>query len=157
MNPITHIIVHCSDSSFGSATDIRDWHVRGNGWRDIGYHFVILNGDLGQGLRLESMDGSIEAGRQIDGDTVLRGDEVGAHAAGMNANSIGVCLIGAGAYTHAQLGVMFSLLEELRRRYSIPIGNIIGHREIPGVKKTCPTGLDMHWVRSTLVGMGKGG
>jgi hypothetical protein len=56
------------------ADTIRDWHVNGNGWRDIGYHLVIRR------------DGSIEKGRDIN--------DSGAHAAGYNSKSIGLCLVG---------------------------------------------------------------
>ncbi len=50
---ITEIIVHCSATPEGedyTVEQIREWH-KGNGWSDIGYHYVIYR------------DGSIHVGR----------------------------------------------------------------------------------------------
>ena len=149
MRKIDTIIIHCSDSKFGSSDDIRTWHKQ-RGWRDIGYHFVILNGKLGQGLFLESMDGSIETGRTLDGDAYLDKDEVGAHAYGMNSHSIGVCLIGVDTYTPKQQLSLKLVVSDLMLQYGVKVENIIGHREIKGVSKTCPTGLDMDEFRDSL-------
>jgi N-acetylmuramoyl-L-alanine amidase len=77
MRDLNRIILHCSATREGkdfSADTIRDWHVNGNGWRDIGYHWVIR------------LDGSIEVGRPLD--------EKGAHTKGHNKDSVGVCYIG---------------------------------------------------------------
>ena len=43
MRKINKIILHCSDSAWGSAAAIDRWHVE-RGMRRIGYHYVILNG-----------------------------------------------------------------------------------------------------------------
>jgi len=72
-----YIVIHCAATkpSMDVGVDtIRDWHVNGNGWRDIGYHLVIRR------------DGSVEKGRDIN--------DSGAHAAGYNSKSIGLCLVG---------------------------------------------------------------
>ena len=77
MKKINTIVVHCSATPRHkdfSAEDIRDWHVKGNGWDDIGYHFVIR------------LDGSIEYGRMVD--------KYGAHVKGHNYDSLGICYIG---------------------------------------------------------------
>ena len=70
------IIIHCSatrpSQDIGS-NDIDRWH-REKGWLKIGYHLVITR------------DGTLELGRDLD--------EVGAHAYGHNANSVGVCMVG---------------------------------------------------------------
>ena len=77
MRDINKIIIHCSATREGQDFDvetIRDWHVNGRGWSDIGYHYLIrLNGDL-------------ETGRSID--------KVGAHCKGHNKDSIGICYVG---------------------------------------------------------------
>ena len=57
MRAIEKIVIHCSATPRNkdfSAEDIRDWHVKGNGWSDIGYHYVIR------------LDGTIEYGRMVD-------------------------------------------------------------------------------------------
>ena len=42
---INQIIIHCTATPEGRDVDIkevRDWHQRGNGWSDVGYHFLIF-------------------------------------------------------------------------------------------------------------------
>ena len=77
MRKIAQIIIHCSATKEGKDFDvknIRDWHVNGNGWSDIGYHYVI------------KLDGTIQQGRPKN--------KIGAHAKGNNRYSIGICYIG---------------------------------------------------------------
>lgn len=74
---IDKIIVHCSATREGQHIDvdtIRDWHVNGRGWSDIGYHYIIY------------LDGTVHPGRPIE--------RSGAHTKGQNSNSIGICYIG---------------------------------------------------------------
>ena len=40
---IKKVIIHCSDSDFGTASVIDGWH-KERGWDGIGYHYVITNG-----------------------------------------------------------------------------------------------------------------
>ena len=64
MRDINLLVVHCSATQAGldvGAAEIRKWHV-GQGWKDIGYHYVIRR------------SGAIEPGRPES--------EVGAHAQG---------------------------------------------------------------------------
>ena len=77
MREIKEVILHCTATPADrklSVQEIRNWHVKGNGWADIGYHFVI------------HQDGTIERGRHID--------KVGAHTWGQNYGSIGVAYCG---------------------------------------------------------------
>lgn len=162
------IVIHCSDSPNGRtlftgkhgdsnfvtpAQEIDRWHAqrgfhRQQQWRDkqnpelaaVGYHFVVYT------------SGAVATGRHFD--------EVGAHARGYNAASLGVCLVGRDKFTLAQwdtlrdhLCGMAKHLEQQRpnppRRFSNPTPSealaifvqlgvrVIGHRELdPG--KTCP-------------------
>jgi len=68
------VIFHHSLSPDVGVEEIRTWHVDGNGYDDIGYHFVIR------------ADGLIETGRHEK--------YIGAHAKGKNGDSIGICLAG---------------------------------------------------------------
>ena len=71
----------------------------------IGYHYVI------------GLDGRVQTGRHID--------EVGAHARGFNAASIGICMIGGleknARYTSAQWEALGKLVHTLARHYNIPL------------------------------------
>lgn len=134
MRLIESIIIHCSytypDMDIG-VPEIRDWHVNGNGWSDIGYNYVIRR------------DGQIEPGRDRDGDGDVI-EEVGAHTKGFNANSIGVCLIGGKHssnvpifnFTRAQMNSLDALVMELWE--DIPtIRSIRGHNDFTDAK-LCP-------------------
>ena len=85
-----------------------------------------------------------------DADAELEPQEVGAHATGWNHKSLAVCLIGSGDYTSEQKLVLFRVLRAWCRRFTIPVENVLGHRELPGVAKDCPA-LDMEWVRDSLL------
>lgn len=128
MRRITHIVVHASATPEGrevSAKEIDRWH-RARGFRKIGYHYVI------------HLDGSVSEGR--------REVEAGAHVAGHNSNSIGICYIGGverddvkkpkDTRTDAQKVTMERLIRELLVRY--PGAEVLGHRDFPGVAKACP-------------------
>ncbi len=152
-NPITHIIVHCSDSEWGTAREIRKWHLE-KGWKDIGYHFVILNGAVLPGTEFFSLNGSVECGRELDGDLFIEDNEAGAHTLGYNEASIGVCLVLKRAPTIEQLDALKRLLLELCKKFSVPVKNVLGHRETESGKaqgKTCPN-FDMEPIRLWLNG-----
>lgn len=126
MRTIDKIIVHCSATPEGkdfTVQDIDRWH-RQRGFAKIGYHYVIYR------------DGTVHPGR--------RESEVGAHATGYNAHSIGVCYIGGCAKdgktakdtrTQEQRDALVRLLRELVMKY--PNAEIIGHRDVS--KKACPS------------------
>jgi len=126
MREITQLVVHCSATPAGKpfrAADIDRWH-RERGFDCIGYHYVI------------PLDGSIEPGRDVE--------EVGAHVAGHNAHSIGVCLIGGtdaygkpwATFNERQYAALENLLLSLRAKF--PKAEILGHRDFPNVHKDCP-------------------
>lgn len=126
MRRINKLIVHCSatpeDRDVKTET-IKDWHVNGNHWKDIGYHYVI------------ELDGSIHKGRDEN--------VIGAHCSGQNANSIGICYVGGVAKdgktpkdtrTDAQKQALIELLKSLKVKY--PNATIHGHCEFAA--KACP-------------------
>ena len=138
MRKIDHIVVHCAatrPSADVGAAEIRRWHVSGNGWRDIGYHYVIRR------------SGAVESGRPLE--------QAGAHVSGHNAGSIGVCLAGgldaagksAAEYTAEQWTALRELLGRLAGRF--PDAKILGHRDFPGVKKDCPCFDVRAWLKET--------
>jgi len=130
MRKITTIVIHCSDSDFGDAKLIDEWH-RKRGFNGIGYHYVILNGVLKASDEINTeKDGLVELGRPLE--------EVGAHVKGYNYNSIGICLIGKNSFTEKQFKSLINILKVLRENFkTINIRRIKGHREFNS-KKTCP-------------------
>lgn len=130
MRAIKEIIIHCADTPEGrddKAADIKRWHTlqppKGNGWKDIGYHYVI------------DLDGTIEPGRPIE--------QAGSHCSGHNANSIGICYVGGcdkqmkpkDTRTDAQKAALVQLLKYLVAKY--PGAKIYGHRDF--AQKACPS------------------
>ncbi|UFH48271.1 N-acetylmuramoyl-L-alanine amidase [Pseudomonas sp. KNUC1026] len=112
------LVVHCSATHSGQDIGVQEitrWH-RARGWSTIGYHYVIRR------------NGTLETGR----------DEasIGAHVAGHNSDSIGICLIGGvdtqsqaqNNFTNAQLETLQHLLGLLQKRY--PGTRIVGHRNL---------------------------
>jgi len=152
---LTHIIVHCSDSDWGSAREIRKWHLE-RGWRDIGYNIVILNGQILPSLYIPALNGSIELGRPFDGDLLVADNEVGAHALGYNDRSIGICGIAKTGWSASQELSLIHLLRDLQRIFHIKTENVLGHNETESGKaqgKTCPN-LDMERIREWLINNG---
>lgn len=78
---VAFVVLHCAATPAHldiGATEIRHWHTApkpvGNGWRHIGYHFIIRrSGIIEIGLALRTQ---------------------GIHVAGHNYHSVGVCLVG---------------------------------------------------------------
>ncbi|MDK9701391.1 MAG: N-acetylmuramoyl-L-alanine amidase [bacterium] len=139
MRIIEKIVLHCSDSAFGDAATINQWHIE-RGFKKIGYHYVILNGyRTSSNYRSRKMDcivGEVEIGRELS--------EIGAHVAGHNRNSIGICLIGNTVFSEAQLEAARRLIvDKLLQQF--PGAKLLGHHELDP-KKTCPN-LEMIQLR----------
>jgi N-acetylmuramoyl-L-alanine amidase len=131
MRPVNLIVIHCSATASGKAISrgkpgqlgyinaahvINDWHRerfrrQANAVQEfnptlpnIGYHYVI------------DVSGEVLSGRSEG--------EVGAHAAGFNANSIGICLVGGvereARFTPAQWKALATLVPQVAHRHRIP-------------------------------------
>jgi N-acetylmuramoyl-L-alanine amidase len=129
------IVIHCSDTHPSQdihASDIDRWHREERGWDAIGYAYVIPR------------DGTLELGRDLDGDGDVC-DEVGAHAAGFNTESVGICLVGGRDidgnpefnFTFRQMKMLNYLCIELESQFPT-ITATVGHNDLPGVTKKCP-------------------
>jgi len=123
---IDKIIIHCAATPEGrdvKTETIKSWHVKGNGWSDIGYHFVI------------ELDGAVKNGRPLH--------RSGAHTKGHNATSIGICYVGGidkdkkpkDTRTEAQRMAMDKLIADLKMDH--PTATIHGHNEFAA--KACPS------------------
>lgn len=140
------VILHCSASEFGNAAMIAKWHLE-RGWRTIGYHIVILNGQLTSNLYNKSFDGHIETGRAFDDDNKLVPAEYGAHTIGENSSSISIVLIGeSGAFNAKQI-------KSLRDTVLPMLYGMFGHLEISqhsdhDIKKPFCAGLPVEFINA---------
>ncbi len=132
-----YIVVHCAATKASmdiGLTEIRKWHVQGNGWRDVGYHYIIRR------------NGEVELGRSIR--------DTGAHAAGYNHKSVGLCMVGGMAednsaennFTAQQWTALLDLVKQLKADY--PEADVIGHNEIS--EKECPSFDVQKWKGDNL-------
>ena len=121
------IVIHCSatpETMDIGVEKIREWHVKDNGWDDVGYHHIITR------------DGTIEPARPEEMQ--------GAHAPKVNDRSIAICMIGgsdanggwSNNFTDEQFVTLKALLLKLTKKYEIK--KIIGHYQVDD-KKECPS------------------
>lgn len=130
MRTINEIVIHCSASEWGCSLAVDQWH-RAQGWRHIGYHFVILNGRVHSSTAYYSyFDGSIDPGLDIN--------LAGIHVANHNADTVGICLIGDKKFTNEQLKTTKLLVTTLANAWGVKPEKVFGHYEYPGANKTCP-------------------
>jgi len=145
------ITIHCSatkPSMNWTAHDVDRAH-RMQGWLCIGYHAIIRR------------DGVVELGRPLDA--------MGSHCldGGRNNTHIGVCLIGGVSenplahkpgspwngsdsecnFTPAQMAALPLLIAYLEDKVGKKL-KVEGHREVPGVKKACPSFSVSHWLKT---------
>jgi len=125
MRKIDLIVIHCSatrcNKPFPVTTLIADHRAR---FGFTGYHYYITR----------------------DGHTYQTRHEqlIGAHAKGYNRHSLGICYEGGldehgksnDTRTKAQKTALLALLKRLKAEH--PQALILGHRDLPGVKKDCP-------------------
>ena len=132
-----YIVIHCAATKASmdiGLTEIRKWHVQDNGWRDVGYHYIIRR------------NGEVELGRS-NGDT-------GAHASGYNHKSVSLCMVGGMAednsaennFTAQQWTALLDLVKQLKSNY--PEADVIGHNEIS--EKECPSFDVQKWKGDNL-------
>lgn len=123
---INRIVVHCTATKEGQdfkAKDIDQWHKQ-RGWSGIGYNYVV------------DLNGKVELGRDVN--------QIPAQAYGYNKHSIGVVYVGGldanlkpkDTRTDEQKKALIQLIKQLKALY--PNAEILGHGQLPGVKKACP-------------------
>ncbi|MBX3355631.1 MAG: N-acetylmuramoyl-L-alanine amidase [Phycisphaeraceae bacterium] len=130
MRPVRHITVHHDGLTPFTSTDpastkariemIRNGH-RGNGWGDIGYHFVI------------DREGRVWEGRAINWQ--------GAHVKNWNEGNLGICCLGnfeQQSPSPAQLAALERQLKVLMQMYGVPKARVMTHQEWAGAKTACP-------------------
>jgi N-acetylmuramoyl-L-alanine amidase len=138
-----YIILHHSfteDSQTLSWGAIRRYHTDHHGWSDCGYHFGI-----------EDVYGEYEV---LVGRPLTR---PGAHCKHrrMNTRAIGICFVGNYDERKPEMDMILTCMNRiilpLCKIYDIPYNHILGHREVLGVKKSCPGDkFDMNVVRELV-------
>jgi N-acetylmuramoyl-L-alanine amidase len=135
---IRRIIIHCSATNPSmdiGAPEIERWH-RDRGWNGIGYHWVIRR------------SGDVESGRS---EAIA-----GAHVAGHNSDSIGICLVGGvdaknrpdSNFTRHQWAALDHLVTQLLIRF--PGAEVSGHRDWTDAK-ACPSfDVKSWWPRAVI-------
>ena len=128
------LAIHCSATPATmdiGVEKIKEWHVKENGWEDVGYHFIITRSGELQTARPEEYQG--------------------AHAPQVNFRSLAVCLIGGtdnkqqweNNFTDEQFTTLKSLIADLIKKYEIK--KIIGHYQVDDRKK-CPSFNVPEWL-----------
>ena len=146
-----YLVLHCTATPEGrevTSDEIRHWHTDpvkkgGRGWKQVGYTDMIhLDG------RVERLVGNNEDA-EVDPWEVTNG------AKGYNTVSRHVVYVGGLATdgktakdtrTAAQLKAMTAYVRDFHARF--PQIRIVGHGELPGVKKACPSFDVAAWLRS---------
>lgn len=150
----------------GDATSFFNYHVNVRGWNHGGYNYVIT----GSGLIEYALDDKIAAYhagfKDADNSEAL---EYGQY---WNNHYLAICLSGwfsdnrtyqdSGGNTQripnqytsptaAQTESLLALIQNLRKKYNIPVENVRGHRELRGNGTTCPGyNLDPAQLRAKL-------
>lgn len=135
----SHIIIHHTagaDTDASNVKSIRDYHVDGRGWRDIGYHFVV-----------EQIAGHYEVviGRPMHMQ--------GAHAPGYNKKGLGVAFVGNFMQEPPPEEMIITGVKRIIRplviQFNIPVKNILGHRDTKDTD--CPGAMfDMDELRGMV-------
>ena len=131
-----YIVLHHSAGVDGVTRDfdaMKKYHMEHNGWRNIGYHWVVerVNGVL------TAIPGRAES-------------DTGAHCPGRNTDGIGVCLVGD--FTNAppdeeQYAFVANLCRNIIARH--PIKEIGGHRDY--MATACPGNMyDVNHVKELV-------
>lgn len=95
----------------GSVKDIHSWHINGNGWAGIGYHFYVRK------------NGEVYSGRPVNA--------VGAHTYGENSHTIGICFEGNfenETMSDAQKNAGAELVAKLRKDFPT-VKRVSAHRD----------------------------
>ena len=144
MRSITDLTIHCTAtrpewwktrSATQKVSEVRKWHVKDNGWSDIGYHFLI------------DRDGKVVEGRPVE--------RSGAHTKGHNKSSIGIALFGGHGgsendlfgdhFTPAQEAALRDLIDRLQSQFGSL--KVSGHNQYAA--KACPCFKVPEWYCKT--------
>ena len=152
MEPFKRIFIHCSDSDFGTALLINEWHIK-RGWKCIGYNEVVNNGYpsfdyFNNNIKIPYAEGAVEFGRVADSDQWFESFEEGAGVYGWNKGSYHICMIGKFNFSDDVLNKTLEIVRYRMKQFNLTYNDVFGHYEKDD-KKTCPN-IDMNIFRSML-------
>jgi N-acetylmuramoyl-L-alanine amidase len=137
MRKINRIVIHCTATQQSAKVEsiLNYWKTQ-LGWKMPGYHFLI------------SPDGEVHK--------LLPIDQVSNGAAGYNHDSIHISYIGGidasgkpvDNRTDAQIKSMLALIATLKLNDFLSQLPVIGHRDLPGVTKACPSFDVKNWLNT---------
>ena len=151
MARMKYLVLHCTATPEGrdvTSDEIRHWHTDpvkkgGRGWKQVGYTDLI------------HLDGHVERLVANNEDAEVDPWEVTNGAAGYNSVSRHVVYAGGLAKdgktakdtrTAAQLKAMTAYVRDFHERF--PQIKIVGHRDLPGMNKACPSFDVKAWLES---------
>ncbi len=118
--PVSKVFIHCSASDNPAHDDIsviRQWHMRDNGWSDVGYHYFVKK------------NGEVQAGRSLEVRPATQFP--------FNAGTLAICVSGlkADSFTKEQFASLRAVCGAMHAQ--IPAATFHGHCEV-NKHKTCP-------------------
>ena len=140
MAKIRRIVVHCTGDPADARRNreyFRRFFFETKGWKHFGYHAVVYQN--GTWEMLQQLPEVRADGGYIDNATLANG------AAGYNWDSLHIAYVGgcvgadhrpADTRTAEQKKTLRALISLWKASYKISI--VVGHRDLPNVKKACP-------------------
>lgn len=130
MRDIKYIVIHCTAGPANQSTEeIKNYWRKVNGWKDVGYHYLInTNGSFDVLSPLEKPTNGVK---------------------GYNSKSVHICYKGGqngiDTRTEKQKETMEMLVRQMHVKF--PKADIKGHRDFPDVKKLCPSFEVSEWLK----------
>ncbi|MBC8427325.1 MAG: peptidoglycan-binding domain-containing protein [Proteobacteria bacterium] len=117
---VNRVFLHCSASDHENHDDVsvmRDWHVNGRKWSDVGYHLFIKK------------SGEIQKGRDLE--------RIPCSARGHNTGTIAICCHGLkkDKFTQKQFNSVYELCNQINIVYD---GRVSFHGHVEVANKSCP-------------------
>lgn len=148
---LQYLVIHCTATPGGrevSTSDIRRWHTApvsegGRGWRQVGY------------TDLFHLDGTVERLVGNNEDAFVDPWEITNGAAGYNGVARHIVYAGGCAAdgktpedtrTREQMKALEAYVIDFHEKH--PNVKIVGHRDLPGVHKACPSFDVAAWLKS---------
>lgn len=130
MAKLTHLMWHCSDTPAGKwfdGEDIKQWHLKENGWSRVGYSVLFL------------LNGEMEVLIPFDKDDEVDPWEISNGAKGWNGVTRHACYIGGGKGRDTRTPEQIAAMATFAKFHAMIWPNVknIGHNQVSS--KYCPS------------------